>query len=133
MNYFETLDNLIKLNKEHRQKYIDASKTMSSASFAAQYQTVRCYVGRQIGSSTYINQNVKENDLIIVNKNQNKSFYQTKATILSYSELEHNAVVKYFENIYVNEPTFLFNLVRDDKFYTILAKNTEQTFILLGT
>lgn len=133
MNYFETLDNLIILNKEHRTKYIDASKTMNSASFAAQFQTVRCFIGRQIGSSTYINEKATENDLIIVSKSNQKSNYQPKATILSFSQVEHDAVGKYFENIYVNEPTFLFNLVRDDKFYQILAKNTEQTFILLGT
>lgn len=133
MNYFETLDHLIKLNKEHRAKYLDAHYTMNSASFAAQFQTVRCYIGRQIGSSTYINERASKNDLIIVNKSTQKSYYQVKATILSFSELEHAADGKHFENIYVNEPTFLFNLVRDDKFYTILAKNTEQTFILLGT
>jgi len=137
INFTQILDDLIVLNKEHRAKYIEASKTMSSPKFAAQFCTVRCFAGRQIGSSTYINEHAKENDLIVVSKYEHKHNYfnnlNNKATILSYSELEQKTAGKIFNNIYVNEPTFLFNVIEDHKFYTLLARNPEQTFVLLGS
>lgn len=142
-NQFQiTLNMLIDVNHRLREtlRQNDIHRRLSPAQYAYEYGTVRCDVGRQTGKTTWIFNNATEKDLIIVPNMRNYRHYLHYTDHLNIVTIDslNSPIVNsdiIYDNIYIDD--FKVICDRDVRFnmefiYNILARNDEQTFILLG-
>jgi hypothetical protein len=137
---FEVLDKIIVLNKKNRELKKEWSRERFGRSgyinYLSEFCTVIFDIGRQVGKTNYIRKTAKENDAIIVLKEQMKYQYRDFNNVFSYTRIMNNEhVFGKFENIFVDE----FSSIQNHKneflsylYHTLGRYNINQTFILLG-
>lgn len=141
-NFFILVDGLIELNKRMRIKNVNLYNIIGLKYYLKEYCTVKIDVGRQSGKSEYIAKNSTNNDLIITfNINMKKIFTDIKhvnipdKNIISIQSL-YNKKEEYggrtYNNIWMDEASFISKNNNIDFLYDVLGKNENQTFIFLG-
>jgi len=68
--FYDFVHQAIALNKSNREKYADNYKFMSMPQFAHEFQTVHIDLGRRMGKTEFIKDNVSKDDIIIVPSNK---------------------------------------------------------------
>lgn len=102
--------------------------------FAARWCTVTCAAGRDTGHTSYILEHAQANDLIIIGHGKNRQPYRGSAAQVaqaSYHDIP-NTAGRTYDTIYVDDATSMLSQVPLELVYAILARNKDQTFILLG-
>lgn len=101
--------------------------------YANEIGTIRCYCGRQLGSTYFINETATINDLIIVLNDKTKDeFLNNKAKCITISEYKILNKDNIYNNIFIDDPTFVFYKIPKDTIYMDLFKDETQTIYLLG-
>lgn len=137
------IDYAITLNKEHRTNQ-KINKVMKLPDYALEYCTVKIDVGRNIGKTEYIKRHADNKSCIIVPRAAMKKLYvpsrrKTYGFTL-YSAVEVFTLIEQgllrgtssFEKIYIEEPSFIWQVVKLSDFYREFTKTVNQTFIWLG-
>jgi len=144
ISFFNLMNKLIQFNKINRKnitkQYINS---VGMVNYLKEYCTVKVDIGRQIGKSTYISNNFKDNDLIItINMSMSKdfvrnfyTFYKYERNIVSYRTLLNKKdlyKLKTYDTIWVDEYSIINRQTDMSFIYDYLGKNENQTFIFLG-
>lgn len=144
MNQFYTFEDiittLISINKSMRRVGMREPafrQQLSWYAWAEEYCTVHIDVGRQMGKTSYIIKHADTRDLVITATFNMKQYIQSATlnpTVLCVSEIMRRAVqsLPLFEIIYIDEPAYVFGLVKQRDLYQKLVKEQDQTFVLLG-
>jgi hypothetical protein len=133
--YADLLDRLIALNQSNRQRAFNLWPACLPAEWAMSFATVRCDVGRRSGKSTLIKSRATDRDLIVVANElvRRTSFADAGGvTVVTPSRVDATGKGKRFRTIYVDEPSLVFRSIPQRHLYSALARDSEQTFILLG-
>lgn len=140
--YFHHLmDELVALNQRHRKINADRWHHPCPASYAMAEATVQGNVGRQSGKSEYILRNATADDLIIVpaEAQLHSQFRAAPCRVITAGELERRYLSRNrmppgerYRTIWIDEPYAVFRQLSRDELYYQLARDREQTFILLG-
>lgn len=131
--YHKAIDELISLNLANRTKLAEYIPMMSPAEWALEFCTVRCDIGRRTGKSEYIKARAKDGDLIIVQNFKTKLhlFSKVPCDVETPKTLRGNKL-KRFGTVFVDEPSLVFRVMSPNDLFTLLAHDSEQTFVMLG-
>ena len=135
LEFARCLDSLIALNIKHRKSLPDLSKELSIIAYAQELCTVRCDIGRRTGKTRYIKERADKNSLVVV---ANRAVLETCFRDVNFEvktafQLERRSMgFEAKKNIYVDEPKLVFHDIDELTFYKSFARNSDQTFILLG-
>ena len=129
--FYDVIKILILLNKKRR-VLIDKN-LFSFSAYAQEYCTVKCDIGRQIGKSTYIKTYADHKSLVVVwSKRMKQNFSNRNFDVVCSHDLVAGKKFPEYKTIYVDEPRFVFNNISISKFYDLLSKSYNQTYIWLG-
>lgn len=143
LKFYTLVDYMISFNKELRVAI--AQETMGAATYAKECMTVRCNIGRRSGKTQYIIDRAGPDDLVIIHNMVMMDTYRRgnlRTNILTASEVQAlpnvyrgciGPIIRRFRNIYVDEVTLCEKYLNLNEMYNILARDKDQTFILLGT
>ena len=133
------VNTLLELNKQNRE--ICEQLYMDPISYAREFGTVHVNCGRRAGKTQYIVDHATDKDLILVsNVSHKKLFKEAFTQALTVHDLNHACGFPDPVNIYVEDPSYIFKgalqgnlrISNMTDLYKKLAKNYNQTFILLG-
>lgn len=122
--------------KDLQARFPDIRMGLSAFMYAHQYKTVRVELGRQTGKTTYIANEAKEGDVIVVRTKESaliRGELSTKATLISsFGQLVNvpAATLKYGGTVWIDDANYTTREVRNS-IYAIFADNAGQ-FVLLG-
>lgn len=136
LEYFNILDKLINFDYNKTNKY-----NLDSVHYAKEFNTISISLPRQVGKSTYIKLNCKEDDLIVIHSECNRNYYKNvKSEVIKwsdYSKLFFKGKRVNYDTVWVDEPSIIFFNYNKQEFYnTILTAHEfpyEVRFIMLGT
>lgn len=134
-DFHATLDTLLRLNREHRDEAKAWATHLPALDWAEDFCTVTCDIGRRTGKTEWIKRTATEEDLIVVpDLYVAQQWYkgQTRATVVSARTLDREVRGRKFKTVFVDEPRFVFEVIRRDEFYSLLAVDPDMTFVLLG-
>ena len=136
--FHDAIDNLRALNLEHRKAMLEYAPQMSMAYFAAEFCTVKADIGRRTGKTEYIRDRATQDDLIIAaNRTISRNLFSgLPAQVLTPDDLERKAIggaIPYFRTIFIDEPEMVLRRTSLRNIYMMLARDNEQTFVMLGS
>ena len=127
--YFNLLLELQKINEINRN--VCCKSLGLDDNYGMELGTIQCYAGRQCGNSYFINQIADYNDLII-SINRMDIFTNKKPTIININEYNFLDKDRLYNNIFIDNPSFIFKKVDKEQIYKDLYKDKRQTVYLLG-
>lgn len=137
--FHRIVDALVDLNKRNREQPRAQSRGETLGRYCEYFATVRAYVGRGGGASSYIRERATEHDLVIVGSDKVRdSCYQRYgmpcrvATPDELSERRMRGHQRRYNKIYIDDPSFVFQQINAHELYYTLGHDDTQTFILLG-
>lgn len=132
---------LMKMNLESRGRITSNIMTLPMfPMFAYEYCTIKVHIGRRTGKTEYIRRYATKHDAVIVaQEQQKKTLFPNgiKAALFSAGELKSEFEAgdrdfsKYF-NIFLDEPSYIFQTLDINTLYQKFTKSDTQTFIWLG-
>lgn len=139
MDFCQCVDDLVQLNIANRQKVTHLAEEFPIHAWVREFATVRCDIGRQTGKTSYIKSRATFNDMIIVRHQHLVRYFMDLPplddsgnlgpNVVSQSNFPSGICYSRYNKIYIDEPGRLDM----DLVYQILARDTKQTFIILGT
>jgi hypothetical protein len=130
------IDQLVMLNKVNRKRNDHLTDSMPPAYFAREFCTVSCNIGRQTGKTEYVKLHATDQDIVIVSSTLLRELHKGAPyrVIAPYEILDMTRGSKFcrYENIYIEEPTYVAKDVKLSDIYRELVVDSGQTFILLG-
>lgn len=132
--FHSLLDDLIVLNLLNRSRVVGCKEILSPTSWAREFCTISCDIGRRTGKSEYIKTRANKGDLLVVATPQVRHcVFPTMLCTIATPELVKNLQQTKFNTIFVDEPSLVFRLLERETLYKYLAHDGEQTFIMLGS
>lgn len=134
---FDLIDQLVDLNKHRRTLPVANPRSCTTTAYAMLFGTVRVYVGRDSGSTSYIRHRVQENDLVIVpslrSRDDDYKRYELGVNVMTPDQVRNQrSRGKRYSTVYIDDPSSVFRQVPQDELVYILTHDSDQTFILLG-
>lgn len=122
------------LNLKNRLAMANHRSGMPREAWAREFCTVRCDIGRRTGKSDYILRCAKPGDLILVATMQLRHtvFNHAPCAVLTAGQIALDRQCEHYNDIYVDEPSLVFDRLSPHTMYSCLAHGGEQTFLLLG-
>lgn len=132
--FHSTVDRLIALNKAARQRFSSNRHEYSNPQWLQHFCTVSANIGRMTGKSEFIRRRVGPDDLILAGSREYldhlyRGLECAKETPRTAGKISRDKV---FKTIYVDEPFFVFKEIPVHQLYSLVARDTEQTIVLLG-
>jgi hypothetical protein len=136
-SFFDMVDNMIKLNRQHRMNLpMNVPTSISPVQFAMEFCTVKCDIGRRTGKTGYVKYKADENSFIIVPEHQLVRSYPKNLIVKCVRDIIHFPNIfhgKKAQTIYIDEPQMVFRSIpQPDLYYRLVDEMYDQTFILLG-
>jgi hypothetical protein len=137
--FHHMMDELVGLNKRRRELF--PVRMPAPHAYAMYHATVQGGIGRQCGKSEYILRRAQPDDLIIVpcEVQLKHQFRDAPCRVITAGELHRRYTSRNrmppevrYSRIWVDEPYAVFDQIDRHELYFQLARDTEQTFILLG-
>lgn len=155
--FHNQIDTLIQLHNDYRDALPDSiEKSLSASEFAIEFGTVKCDIGRRIGKSEYVKRRANTKTLmgyarkwlkprksrantktlvVVPNQDMAKKYFRLGIDVLTVQQVANGATInrKAYETIFIEEPTFVFQIVPAVEVYQHLAKpGVRQVFVQLG-
>ena len=134
--YKKLINLMVKLNLKYRD--LAKKESLGKYNFAMEYATVKCDIGRQVGKTTYIKEQLEKNknSIVVVNNRQLNSNFKTiksqAITVNRYSSIKEFDI----ENLDKIKTVYIDDASWNDKvelIYEIFTQDDiERTFVLLG-
>lgn len=138
--YHHLIDALVDMNKRMRAELpLGMQRGYEPAQYAEVFATVRAFVGRQGGSTSYIRDRATVHDLVIVSSHRAADSEYLRygmpcrvATPDAFSSRRLGSHSNRYNTVYIDDPEHIFGQINRRELYQLLAHDDTQTFVLLG-
>lgn len=138
--YHQIIDALVEMNKRMRAQLPPGMQRGNGpAQHAEVFGTVRAFVGRQGGSTSYIRDRATVHDLVIVSSHKAADSEYLRygvpcrvATPDAFTSRRPRSCHNRYNTVYIDNPDHIFSQFDRRELYQLLAHDDTQTFVLLG-